>query len=255
MLVERYYLYSVVCISVTYLLAIMLTEGKFRMIFGIIALLLSITFCWHSYYQAIPQVIYFERTHEADIYDLKHHRTTNNKMFGFNAETLTLFEKTLNRKIYNFPISRFDTLETKLMQTPITQTNLLPQFDLKQSVQNIDVYGGVKVIEFHQEDYSLSQLDKKNTFFIVLKNESTNEIYLIAPYISSAFRKDFLFKNKVFGNSFSFLIQQDSVKKGKYRIGILIFEDGKTALKYTSNVVNVDNTKMIDYLQQFGFYL
>jgi hypothetical protein len=255
MLVERYYLYSAVCIGITYLLSIMLTEGKFRMMVGIISLPLSLFFCWHSYYQALPQVIYFERTHEADIYDLKHHRTTNNKMFGFSAETLTLFEKSLNRKIYSFPVSRFDALENQLVQTPIKESDLLPKFDFRQSIQNINVYGGVKVIEFHHENYTLSRLDEENTIFIVLKNESTNQVYLIAPYVSSAFRKDFFIQNKIFGNSFSFLIQQDSVKKGKYRIGMLIFDDGNTALKYTSNMVNVDNTKMIDYLQQFGFYL
>jgi hypothetical protein len=255
MLVERYFLYSVVSIGVTYLLAIMLTEGRFRMLVGIVALPLSLLFCWHSYYRATPQVIYFEKTHEADIYDLKHHRTTNNKMFGFNAETLTLFEKALARKIYSFPANRFDTLENKLTQSLINQSELLPQFIFKQTNENIEVYGGVKVIHFYHEKFTLSQTDSGNTFFVVLKNENNNDVYLIAPLRFSSLRKDFLVKNLFFGSGFSFVIQQDSVKKGRYRIGLLIFEDGKTELRYTSNIVNIDNTKMIDYLQQFGFYL
>jgi hypothetical protein len=255
MLVERYFLYSVVSIGVTYLLAIMLTEGRFRVLVGIVALPLSLLFCWNSYYQAIPQVIYFEKTHEADIYDLKHHRTTNNKMFGFGVETLTLFEKTLARKIYSFPANRFDTLENKLTQSLINQSELLPQFIFKQTNENIEVYGGVKVIHFYHEKFTLSQTDSGNTFFVVLKNENNNDVYLIAPLRFSSLRKDFLVKNLFFGSGFSFIIQQDSVKKGRYRIGLLIFEDGKTELRYTSNIVNIDNTKMIDYLQQFGFYL
>jgi hypothetical protein len=255
MLVERYFLYSVISIGVTYLLAIMLTEGRFRMLVGIVALPLSLFFCWHSYYQAIPQVSYFEKTHEADIYDLKRHRTTNNKMFGFSAETLTLFEKALTRKIYSFPVSRFDTLETKLTQLQINQTDLLPNFIFKQTEENIDVYGGVRVIHFYNEEFTISQTDDENTFFVILKNEDNNEVYIIAPFRFSSIRKDFLTKNQLFGEGFSFIVQQDSVKKGRYRIGLLIFENGKTDIKYTSNIVNVDNTKMIDYLQQFGLYL
>lgn len=254
MLVERYLLYSVVSIGVTYLLAIMLTEGKFRMIIGIISLPLSLIFCSHSYYQAIPQVIYFEKSHEADIYDLKHHRTTNNKMFGFSKETLTLFEKALTRKIYTFPNSRFDTLETKLNQAILNRTDLLPLFRFHQTNEIIKVYGGVKVIHFYSENFSLSQSSKDNTFFIVLRNEDNNETYLIAPFRFASLRNDFLFNNQLFGTAFSFIIQQDSVKKGRYRIGLLIFENGKTDLKFTSDIVNVDNTQMIDYLQQFGFY-
>jgi hypothetical protein len=254
MLVERYYLYSVISIGITYLLAIMLTEGRFRMLVGIIALPLSVFFCWHSYYQAIPQVIYFEKTHEADIYDLKNHRTTNNKMFGFSAETLSLFEKSLARKIYNFPASRFDSLKDKLAQPSINQGDVLPSLEFKQTEENINVYGGVRVIHFYNEKFMLSQSNEENTFFIVLKNEENNETYLIAPFRFAAFRKDFMFKNQVFGSGFSFVIQQDSVKKGRYRIGLLIFENGKTEIKYTDNLINVNNTKMIDYLQQFGFY-
>jgi hypothetical protein len=175
-------------------------------------------------------------------------------MFGFSAETLSLFEKSLARKIYNFPASRFDSLKDKLAQPSINQGDVLPSLEFKQTEENINVYGGVRVIHFYNEKFMLSQSNEENTFFIVLKNEENNETYLIAPFRFAAFRKDFMFKNQVFGSGFSFVIQQDSVKKGRYRIGLLIFENGKTEIKYTDNLINVNNTKMIDYLQQFGFY-
>ena len=254
MLVERYYLYSVISISIVYLLVIMLTSKKIRLIVGIVAMPISLFFCWHSYYQATPQVIYFEKTHEADIYNLKHHRTTNNKMFCFDSKTLTLFEKSLSRKIYNFPPNRFDNLELLLNQpvTKLTSENLPYKFT--QTSQIIDVYGGVKILNFHNETFCLTDSSNDDTFFIVLKNENNNDSYLIAPYRYPSFRKDFLVNYKPFSVGFSWMIQQDSVKKGRYRIGFLIFEDGKYSLKFTSNSIDVDNTKMIDYLQQSGFY-
>jgi hypothetical protein len=254
MMVDRYFLYSVVCIAVVYLLFVMFFEGKSRQIIGAIALPLSVLFCWHSYYKATPQVIYFERSHEADIYDLKHHRTTNNKMFGFLPKPLDLFEETLRRKIYEFPKSRFDTLEG-ILSKPINihaSKDLNLKFTHTSEVQN--VYGGVKVKYFFNHEFYLSENNAENTFFIVLKNKKNNEVYLIYPQRSNAFKKDFLLHNQIFSNGFTTMIQQDCVKRGRYSIGLLLFENGKIDLKYTQESIDIDNTKMIDWMQTLGYF-
>jgi hypothetical protein len=254
MIVDRYLLYSVVCIAVVYLLFIMFSEGKIRKTIGFIALPLSLIFCWHSYYKATPQVLYFERSHEADIYDLKHHRTTNNKMFGFLPKPLDLFEETLRRKIYEFPKSRFDTIEDILSKPIDNQTgkNLNLKFTHRDDIQN--VYGGVKVKYFLNQDFYLPENDAGNTFFTVLKNEKNNDSFLIYPHRSPALRNDYLLKNQLFSNGFTTMIQQDCVKRGRYRIGLLIFENGKIDLKYTQESIDIDNTKMIDWMQTLGYF-
>lgn len=254
MLVDRYLLYSVVSIGVVYLLFIMFTEGKIRQAIGIIALPLSLIFCLHSYYKAIPQVLYYERSHEADIYDLKHHRTTNNKMFGFSLQSLALFDESLRRKIYQFPASRFDTLENILSQPVDNQSskNINLKFSCFNKVE--DVYGGVKIIYFNNQDFYLSEEGCENTFFVVLKNEQTGEAFLIYPQRPSPLRKDFLRSYQLFSSGFTTMIQQDCVKKGTYRVGLLVFENKKANLRYTQQYVRIDNTKMIDWMQSFGYY-
>lgn len=254
MLVERYYIYSVVSIGIAYLLLIMLTEGRVRLIIGVVALPVTLYFNLHSYYKAIPQVSFFEKSHEADIYDLSHHYTTNNKMFAFSAESLSLFQKALSRKIYKFPVCRFDTLEPILNQSINQNLSVQLAIDFTQTNQTINVYGGVKIMCFQNDTFFLTNFKKSNTFFIVLKNEGNNETYLIAPYRYPSLRKDFILNCQLYSGGFSFMIQQDSMKKGTYRVGLLIFEDNTVSLKYTLNSVKVDNTKMIEYLQKFGFY-
>jgi hypothetical protein len=254
MMVDRYFLYSVVSIAVVYLLFIMFSEGKIRQIIGIIALPLCVLFCWHSYYKATPQVLYFERSHEADIYDLKHHRTTNNKMFGFLPKPLDLFEETLRRNIYQFPKSRFDTIED-ILSKPIdnqASNNLNLKFIHSSEVQN--VYGGVKIKYFFNKDFFLSENDAGNTFFIVFKNEKNNDSFLIYPQRSPALRRDYLLENQLFSNGFTTMIQQDCIKRGRYRIGLLIFENRKFDLKYTQESIDIDNTKMIDWMQTLGYF-
>lgn len=254
MLVDRYLLYSVVSISVVYLLLIMFTEGKIRRAIGIIALPLSLFFCLHSYYKAIPQVLFYERSHEADIYDLKHHRTTNNKMFGFSPQSLALFDESLRKKIYQFPASRFDTLENILSQPVNNHSSKNINLDFSYLIKVNDVYGGVKIIYFNNQNFYLSEKDFENTFFIVLKNEQTGEAFLIYPQRPSPLRKDFLRSHQLFSFGFTTMIQQDCVKKGTYRIGLLVFENKKVDLRYTQQCARIDNTKMIDWMQSFGYY-
>ena len=254
MLVDRYVLYSVITIAVSYLLVIMFVAGKIRLIIGIISLPLSMFFCLHSYQTAIPQVLFFEHSLEADIYDLQHHRTTNNKMFGFLPNSLDLFEESLQRKIYKFPESRFDTLES-LLSKPIDNpkiSKLNLQFSITQELQK--VYGGVKIVYINNHDFHLAENNSKNIFFIVLKNKQNNETYLIYPQRSYALRENFWNQSQLFSAGFSTMIQQDCVKKGMYSIGLLIFENGKANLKYTEKSINVDNTKMIDWMQTLGYF-
>lgn len=254
MLVDRYLLYSVVSIAVVYLLFIMFSEGKVRRVIGIVSLPLSLIFCLHSYYKAIPQVLFYERSHEADIYDLKHHRTTNNKMFGFTPQSLALFEESLRRKIYQFPKSRFDTLENDLAK-PITN-QLFKKVNLDFSFANEvnDVYGGVKILYFNNAYFYLSEKNADNTFFVMLKNEETGKVFLIYPQRPPTLRKDFLRNRQLFSLGFTTMIQQDCVKKGNYRIGLLVFENERANLMYTQQSIQVDNTKMIDWMQSFGYY-
>lgn len=254
MLVDRYLLYSVVSIGVVYLLFIMFSTGKVRRIIGIIAVPLSLIFCLNSYYKATPQVLYYERSHEADIYDLKHHRTTNNKMFGFSPQSLALFEESLRRKIYNFPESRFDSLENLLAQ-PIDNQNFSLthlSFDFAHKIN--DVYGGTKILFFNNQDFVVPENDTDDTFFVVLKNDKNNETYLIYPERPTPLRKEFLINHRMFSTGFTAMIQQDCVKKGKYRIGLLIFVNDQANLTYTNQSIEVDNTKMIDWMQTFGFF-
>ena len=254
MLVDRYLLYSVVSIGVVYLLFIMFSEGKIRRVIGIIALPMSLIFCLHSYYKAIPKVLYYEHSHEADIYDLKHHRTTNNKMFGFTPQSLSLFEESLNRQIYQFPESRFDTLED-ILSKPI-DNQYINQEDISFQFANKthEVYGGTKILYFNNHDFFLPENGLHNTFFVVLKNEKNNETYLIYPQRPTLIRKDFLINHRLFSQGFTTMIQQDCVKKGRYRIGLLIFENGNAYLRYTQQSIDIDNTKMIDWMQTFGFF-
>lgn len=254
MLVDRYLLYSVVSIAVVYLLFIMFSEGKIRRIIGIISVPLSLIFCLHSYYKAIPQVLFYERSHEADIYDLKHHRTTNNKMFGFSPQSLALFEETLYRKIYQFPKSRFDTLED-ILAKPINSP-LFKKVNLNFSFANEinDVYGGVKISYFNNPHFYLSEKEVDNTFFVVLKNEQTGEAFLIYPQRPSLLRKDFLRTHHLFSPGFTTMIQQDCVKRGNYRIGLLVFENNQADLRYTQQYTRIENTKMIDWMQSLGYY-
>lgn len=254
MLVDRYLLYSVVSICVVYLLFIMFSDGKIRKIIGIIALPLSVIFYLHSYYKAVPQVMYYQRSHEADIYDLKHHRTTNNKMFGFTPQSLLLFEETLQRKIYEFPESRFDTLENILSQPIDNQYFKQEDISFKFANKTHDVYGGTRILYFNNHDFFLSENDSRNTFFVVLKNEQNNDTFIIYPERPTLIRKEFLINQRLFSTGFTTMIQQDCVKKGRYRIGLLVFENGNADLKYTSHSINVDNTKMIDWMQTFGFF-
>ena len=58
----------------------------------------------------------------------------------------------------------------------------------------------------------------------------------------------------MFSTGFTAMIQQDCVKKGKYRIGLLIFVNDQANLTYTNQSIEVDNTKMIDWMQTFGFF-
>jgi hypothetical protein len=254
MLVDRYLLYSVVSIGVVYLLFIMFSEGRIRQVIGIISLPLSLIFCLHSYYKAIPQVLFYERSHEADIYDLKHHRTTNNKMFGFSPQSLALFEESLQRKIYQFPKSRFDTLENILAKPLDNQSfkNINLNFSFLNKVN--EVYGGVKISYFNNQDFYLSEKDFDNTFFVVLKNEQTGETFLIYPQRPCLIRKDFLRTHHLFSPGFVTMIQQDCVKRGYYRIGLLVFENEKADLRYTQQYTRIENTKMIDWMQSFGYY-
>lgn len=254
MLVDRYCLYSVITIAVVYLLIIMLTEGKTRMVIGIISLPLSIFFSLYSYQTAISQVLFFKHSLEADIYDLRHHRTTNNKMFGFLPTSLDLFEESLRRKIYQFPQSRFDTLES-LLSEPINNqgiNKLNLQFSFSEELQK--VYGGVRILHINNQDFYLSENNSQNIFFIVLKNKKNNESYLIYPQRSNALRSNFWSKSQIFTYGFNTMIQQDCVKKGIYSIGLLIFEDGKANLKFTQQSINIDNTKMIDWMQTLGYF-
>jgi hypothetical protein len=254
MLVDRYLLYSVVSIAVVYLLVIMFSEGKIRRIIGIISLPLSLFFCLHSYYKAIPQVLFYERSHEADIYDLKHHRTTNNKMFGFSPQSLALFEESLRKNIYQFPKSRFDTLENILAKPIDNQSFKKINLNFSFIDKVNDVYGGVKISYFNNPDFYLSEKDLDNTFFIVLKNEQTGEAFLIYPQRPSPLRKDFLKTRQLFSPGFTAMIQQDCVKRGYYRIGLLVFENDKADLRYTQQYTRIENTKMIDWMQSFGYY-
>ena len=254
MLVDRYVLYSVITIAVVYLLVIMFTEGKTRVVLGVISLPLSMLFSLLSYRTAIPQVLYFEHSLEADIYDLKHYRTTNNKMFGFLPNTLDLFEESLRRKIYQFPQSRFDELES-LLSKPINdqETNRLDlQFSFTKEVQK--VYGGVKILYINNHDFYLSENNVEDTFFVVLKNKKNNESYLIYPQRNSILRTNFLSHPQIFSPGFTTMIQQDCVKKGMYSIGLLIFKNGVADLKFTKQSINVDNTKMIDWMQTLGYF-
>jgi hypothetical protein len=254
MLVDRYLLYSVVSIGVVYLLFIMFSAGKVRRIIGIIALPLSLIFCLNSYFRATPQVLYYERSHEADIYDLKHHRTTNNKMFGFSPQSLVLFEKSLQRKIYQFPESRFDTLEDILSKPIDKQFFKTENMSFRFANKINDVYGGTKILFFNNQDFVIPENDADNTFFMVLKNEKNNETYLIYPQRRTPLRKEFLLNHRMFSSGFTTMIQQDCVKKGKYRIGLLVFVNDKANLIYTQQIINVDNTKMIDWMQSLGFF-
>ena len=254
MLVDRYVLYSVITIAVSYLLIIMFTVGKIRFIIGIISLPLSMFFCLHSYQTAIPQILFFEHSLEADTYDLQYHRTTNNKMFGFLPRSLDLFEETLQRKIYKFPESRFDTLEI-LLSIPIDNqriSKLNLQLSFTQELQK--VYGGVKIVYINNHDFYLTENNSKNIFFIVLKNKQNNETYLIYPQRSYALRENFWNQPRLFSAGFSTMIQQDCVKRGMYSIGLLIFENGKANLKFTEKSINIDNTKMIDWMQTLGYF-
>jgi hypothetical protein len=254
MLVDRYLLYSVVSIGVIYLLFIMFTEGRIRLIIGIVSLPLSLIFCSHSYYKAIPQVLFYERSHQADIYDLKHHRTTNNKMFGFTPQSLALFEESLQRKIYQFPKSRFDALEKFLAKPMDSQSfkNTKLNFSFQNKV--IDVYGGVKISYFYNDDFYLSEKYYGNTFFVVLKNKLTNESFLIYPHRPCLTLGDFFRNHQQFSTGFVTTVQQDCVKKGNYRIGLLVFENEKANLRYTQKYIRIENTKMIDWMQSFGYY-
>lgn len=254
MLVDRYLLYSVVSIGVVYLLFIMFSGGKIRKLIGSIALPMSLIFYLHSYFKAIPQVVYYQRSHEADIYDLKHHRTTNNKMFGFNPKSLSLFEESLNRKIYQFPESRFDSLEDILSKSIDNQYVKKGNISFQFANKIHEVYGGTKILYFNNHDFFLPENGLHNTFFVVLKNEKNNETYLIYPQRPTLIRKDFLINHSLYGTGFTTMIQQDCVMKGKYRIGLLIFENGNAKLKYTQQSIEVDNTKMIDWMQTFGFF-
>lgn len=254
MLVDRYYLYSVITIAVVYLLIIMFTEGKIRMVIGIISLPLSIFFSLYSYQTAISQVLFFEHSLEADIYDLRHHRTTNNKMFGFSPTSLDLFEESLRRKIYQFPKSRFDTLEN-LLSEPINNqgiSKLNLQFSFSKELQK--VYGGVRILHINNQGFYLSENNSQNIFFIVLKNRQNNDSYIIYPQRSNALRSNFWSKYQIFTYGFTTMIQQDCVKKGMYSIGLLIFENGKANLKYTRQSIDIDNTKMIDWMQTLGYF-
>lgn len=76
----------------------MFIKRKIRVIIGITSIPLSMFFSLYSYQKAISQVLFFEHSLEADIYDLQHYRTTNNKMFGFLPYSLDLFEESLRRK-------------------------------------------------------------------------------------------------------------------------------------------------------------
>ena len=254
MLVDRYVLYSVITIAVIYLLVIMFTEGKTRVVLGVISLPLSMFFSLLSYQTAIPQVLYFEHSLEADIYDLKHYRTTNNKMFGFLPNTLDLFEESLHRKIYQFPQSRFDNLESLLSKPINTQgiSKLNLQFSFTKEVQK--VYGGVKILYINNHDFHLAENNLRDTFFIVLKNEKNNESYLIYPRRNNGLRTNFWSQPQIFSPGFTTMIQQDCVKKGMYSIGLLIFKNGEANLKYTEQSINIDNTKMIDWMQTLGYF-
>lgn len=254
MLVDRYILYSVVSIGIAYLLLIMFAEGRVRQIIGVIALPFSLFFCWNAYYKSTSEVVYYKNSHEADIFNLKHQRTTNNKMYCFTPDVLALFEEALKRKIYQFPESRFDILEKELLQLPDKEliTNKPLRFSASTQIQN--VYGGVKNIYIHNQDFLLPQTPSSNTFFVVLKNESNNKTYLICPYIPIPTRKDYLLNNYHFGQGFIAMIPQDGTQKGLYRIGTLTYIDGKSKLEYTQEFIKVDNTKLIDWMQTFGYY-
>ncbi|MGY8712082.1 hypothetical protein RAD16_40705, partial [Bradyrhizobium sp. 18BD] len=154
---------------------VLFTKENVRKTIGIIALPLSLIFCWHSYYTALPQVLNFQLAHEADIYDLKFHRTTNTKMFTFEPTTLGLFEKTLKRGIYKFPSSRFDTLENKLSKT--VDVNTLLDSSLKFTIERdtIPAYGGVRVIHIRNTKLNVSENNCQNTYFMVLRNEDNND--------------------------------------------------------------------------------
>ena len=254
MLVDRYILYSVVSIGIAYLLLIMFAEGRVRQIIGVIALPFSLFFCWNAYYKSTSEVVYYKNSHEADIFNLKHQRTTNNKMYCFTPDVLALFEEALKRKIYQFPESRFDILEKELLQLPDKEliTNKPLRFSASTQIQN--VYGGVKNIYIHNQDFLLPQTPSSNTFFVVLKNEINNKTYLICPYIPIPTRKDYLLNNYHFGQGFIAMIPQDGTQKGLYRIGTLTYIDGKSKLEYTQESIKVDNTKLIDWMQTFGYY-
>jgi hypothetical protein len=167
---------------------------------------------------------------------------------------LALFEEALKRKIYQFPSSRFDTLEKNLSQIPDSNNISNTFFNFSVSTQIQNVYGGVKNIYIHNQDFQIPQTLSSNTFFVVLKNESSNHTYLICPYIPIPIREDYLFKNYRFGAGFIAMIAQDGTPKGLYRIGLLTFIDGRANLQYTQAVINVDNTKLIEWMQTFGYY-
>lgn len=254
MLVDRYILYSVVSIGITYLLLIMFAEGRIRQIIGVIALPFSLFFCWNAYYKSTSEAVYYKNSHEADIFNLKHQRTTNNKMYCFTPDVLALFEESLKRKIYQFPESRFDHLEKRLLQLPDKESITNKPFHFSASTQIQNVYGGVKNIYIHNQDFLLPQTSSSNTFFVVLKNEANNKTYLICPYIPIPTRKDYLLNNYHFGKGFIAMIPQDGTQKGFYRIGTLTYIDGKSTLEYTHEFIKVDNTKLIEWMQTFGYY-
>lgn len=254
MVVERYLIYSVVCIATGYLLLVLFTKENVRKTIGIIALPLSLIFCWHSYYTALPQVLNFQLAHEADIYDLKFHRTTNTKMFTFEPTTLGLFEKTLKRGIYKFPSSRFDTLENKLSKTVDVNTLLDSSLQFTIERDTIPAYGGVRVIHIRNTKLNVSENNCQNTYFMVLRNEDNNDIYLVYPFRNTLSMGGYFRTGNRFDKGFDALLHQDSIKRGFYRIGFLIFENGKTKLQYTDKIIEVDNTKLIEWMQQYGFY-
>ncbi|TNV71564.1 hypothetical protein FGO68_gene16340 [Halteria grandinella] len=254
MVVERYLIYSVVCIAIGYMLLILFTKGKARAVIGIIMLPLSLIFCWHSYYTALPQVLNFQLAHEADIYDLKYHRTTNTKMFTFEPTTLGFFEKTLKRGIYKFPPSRFDSLENKLSKAVDNNTVVDSSFQFTIERDTLPVYGGVRVIHVRNKKFNVSEKSCKNTYFMILKNVDNNEIYLVYPFRNTLSMGGYFRTGNRFDKGFDALLHQDSVKRGRYRIGFLIFENGATKLQYTDKIIDVDNTKLIEWMQQYGFY-
>jgi hypothetical protein len=89
---------------------------------------------------------------------------------------------------------------------------------------------------------------------VVLKNVKTGDVFMIYPQRPSLILKDFLRNRQLFSPGFVTMIQQDCVKRGNYRIGLLVFENGNTDLHYTQQYIRIKNTKMIDWMQSFGYY-